>query len=137
LVFGIFQGQRYSPRAVSDLPPVRIPHPHVIVDDAIAEGSPVVEGTKVPVRRLFSWHRQGTTVETLLRRYPQLGPARIFDALAFAYDNLDLMTADLVREREALARETESVSEPPPRSIKERVAEAKAAQEALPFKRER
>jgi uncharacterized protein (DUF433 family) len=73
----------------------------------------MIVGTRVAVRRLFSWHRMGTTVETLLRRFPQLGPARIFDALAFAYDNLDLITADLVREREAmaaqqLADETES-----------------------------
>lgn len=86
------------------LPPVRCPHPHVFLDD---RGSPIVEGTRVPVRRIFSWHRQGTTCETLLRRYPQLGPARIFDALAFAYDNLDLVTADLVREREEYAAELE------------------------------
>lgn len=86
------------------LPPVRVPHPHVIVDQNVAEGAPLIEGTRVPVRRLFSWHRQGTTVETLLRRYPQLGPARIFDALAFAYDNLDLITADLVRERESMSK---------------------------------
>ena len=117
------------------LPPVRIPHPHVILDPAIAEGSPVVEGTRVPVRRLFSWHRQGTTVETLLRRYPQLGPARILDALAFAYDNLDLMTADLLREREGLAREQAAMPEPAPTSTKERLAEAQRAQGTLPFTR--
>jgi len=117
------------------LPPVRVPHPHVYVDPAVGEGSPMIEGTRVPVRRLFSWHRQGTTVETLLRRYPQLGPARIFDALAFAYDNLDLVTADLVREREALARETgEPVEEPAaPQNAKARAAAAAAAQAQLPF----
>ncbi len=122
---------------MSALPPVVIPHPHVVVDESIADGSPVLRGTHVPVRRLFSWHKAGTAVETLLRRYPQLGPARIFDALAFAYDNLDLMAADLVREREALARETEAQVEPPPKSPKERAAEAARAQELLPFKRER
>lgn len=112
------------------LPPVRIPHPHVFIDET---GSPLIEGTRVPVRRLFSWHRQGTTVETLLRRYPQLGPARIFDALAFAYDNLDLITADLVREREALARENNE--EPAPQGKKERAAANAAAQGKLPFEK--
>jgi uncharacterized protein (DUF433 family) len=116
------------------LPPVRIPHPHVVIDPEVGDGAPMIEGTRVPVRRLFSWHRQGTTVETLLRRYPQLGPARIFDALAFAYDNLDLITADLVREREALARETgESPEDAPPTGKKERAAAATAAQGKLPF----
>jgi uncharacterized protein (DUF433 family) len=93
----------------------------------------MVAGTRVPVRRLFGWQRQGTTVETLLRRYPQLGPARILDALAFAYDNLDLMTADLLKEREALARES-TPEEAPPMSPKARAAEAQRAQGTLPFK---
>lgn len=65
-------------------------------------GSPVVKGSKVPVRRLWAWHRRGTTIETLLKRYPQLGAARVLDALAFAYDNQDLMQADLEREHELL-----------------------------------
>jgi len=54
---------------------------------------------------LWSWHRRGTTIETLLKRYPQLGPARVLDALAFAYDNEDLMKVDLERESEALESE--------------------------------
>ena len=53
----------------------------------------------LPVRRLWTWHRGGASVETLLRRYPNLGPARILDALAFAYDNQDLIEADLQREQ--------------------------------------
>ncbi len=68
-------------------------------------GSPCVRGTRVPVRRLWSWHRRGTTIETLLKRYPQLAPAKILDALAFAYDNEDLVEADLARENEALESE--------------------------------
>src|SRR5262249_4705347 len=96
------RGRSLGSGAVPPLPPVRIAHPHVFVD---ADGSPLISGSRVPVRRLFSWHRGGTSVETLLRRYPQLGPARVLDALAFAYDNLELVSADLARERDALARE--------------------------------
>jgi len=84
---------------VSALPPVVVAHPHVEVRDDVLAGSPVVRGSRVPVRRLWSWHRRGVTVETLLKRYPQLGPARVLDALAFAYDNTALVEADLTRER--------------------------------------
>jgi uncharacterized protein (DUF433 family) len=84
---------------VSAFPPVKVPYPHVEVRDDLLSGSPVVRGTRVPVRRLWSWHRRGITVETLLKRYPQLGPARVLCALAFAYDNTDLLEADLARER--------------------------------------
>ena len=92
-----------------------------------------MEGTHVPVRRLFAWHRQGTTVETLLRRYPQLGPARLLDALAFAYDNFDLITQDLDRERALLELEAKPMPEAP-KSAKEREREAKTRQTKLPFK---
>lgn len=58
-------------------------------------------GTRVPVRRLWAWHRAGTSIDTLLKRYPSLGPARILDALAFCYDNRDVVEADLGRENAA------------------------------------
>ena len=72
-------------------------------------GSPVVRGSKVPVRRLWAWHRRGVSVETLLKRYPQLGPGRVLDALAFAYDNSDLVEADLTRERALLGPQVDEV----------------------------
>lgn len=68
-------------------------------------GSPFVlasSGAKVPVRRLWQWHRRGVSVDTLVRRYPTLGWKLILVALAFAYDNRDLVDADLDRERAIL-----------------------------------
>ncbi len=90
------------------LPPVRIAHPHVFCDPSL-QGSPMVAGTKVPVRRLWSWHRKGVAVETLLKRYPQLGASRLLDALSFAYDNVDVIEADLAREEKLLGKEPEPV----------------------------
>ncbi len=91
------------------MPGVRVHHPHVQVDADLLGGSPFVTGSKVPVRRLWAWHRRGVTVETLLKRYPQLGPARILDALAFAYDNTELVEADLTRERALLGPQVDAV----------------------------
>lgn len=95
------RGERSSPLG---LPIILVPHPHVACDLNVLGGSPYVEGSRVPVRRLWAFYRNGTKVETLLRRYPQLGPAKIFDALAFAYDNPEVMDADLQREQEMLKR---------------------------------
>jgi uncharacterized protein (DUF433 family) len=81
------------------LPRVLVPHPHVRLDSAVLAGSPHVEGSRVPVRRLWAWHKGGVSVETLFRRYPHLGPGAILDALAFAYDNPDVIQADVAREQ--------------------------------------
>lgn len=94
---------------MSDLPKVQVQHPHVEVRDDLLAGSPVVHGTRVPVRRLWAWHRKGVTVETLIKRYPALGPSRVLGALAFAYDNQELMAADLARESRMLNEEAEKV----------------------------
>lgn len=81
---------------MSALPPVLVPHPHVELD---AAGRPLVRGTRIPVRRLFAWHQRGVTVDTLVKRYPTLGPAKVLDALSFAYDNAALIEADLAIEQ--------------------------------------
>lgn len=90
---------------MSALPPVKVHHPHVEVRADLLAGSPIVAGTRVPVRRLWAWHRKGVTVETLIKRYPALGPAKVLGALSFAYDNQDLLAADLAREQAMLDSE--------------------------------
>ena len=90
------------------LPVVLIPHPHVRVDPAILGGSPHVSGSRVPIRRIFSFYQDGTKIETILRRFPQLGVARVLDALAFALDNPEVMEADAARESALLSRAGQS-----------------------------
>ena len=84
---------------------VLVPHPHVRVDPNVLGGSPYVVGSRVPVRRLWAFYRNGTSIERLLRRYPQLGPAKLFDALAFAFDNEEVIEADLAREQQLLTED--------------------------------
>ncbi len=86
------------------LPVVLIPHPHVRVDQGVLGGSPYVAGSRVPVRRMFQLFSGGASVERICRRYPQLGPSKVFDALAFALDNPDVIQADIAREQELLER---------------------------------
>jgi uncharacterized protein (DUF433 family) len=91
------------------LPVILTPHPHVRVDKNVLGGSPYVVGSRVPVRRLWAFYRNGTSVERILKRYPQLGPAKVFDALAFALDNQEVVDADLAREESLLAAQKPTV----------------------------
>jgi len=86
------------------LPIVLVPHPHVRSDPNVLGGSPYVHGSRVPVRRLWAFYRSGASIERILKRYPQLGPAKVFDALAFAFDNEEVVNADMAREDDFLAR---------------------------------
>ncbi len=75
-------------------------------------GSPFVVGSRVPVRRLWGFYKTGATVEVLIKRYPRLGPAKILDALAFAFDNREVIEQDLEREQQLLSQLTDQ--SPPP-----------------------
>lgn len=103
---------------------ILVPHPHVRVDASVLGGSPYVVGSRVPVRRLWAFYRKGVTLDTLLRRFPRLGPAKILDALAFAYDNEEVILADIRREEQLLDRA----------EAREKPAKGAAAQQMkLPF----
>lgn len=60
-----------------------------------------------------------------MRRYPQLGPAKVLDALSFAYDNEALVEADLAREQALLLQATPTSA--PPEGLRP------MAQQALPL----
>jgi uncharacterized protein (DUF433 family) len=61
-----------------------IAYPHVALDSS---GRWVIEGTRIPVMRIYTWHRRGVPFEALFKRYPGLKPSQILSAAAFAYDN--------------------------------------------------
>lgn len=64
-----------------------IEHPHVEFRD----GRWYVKDSKVPAFRIYTWHRRGTTFETLFKRYPGLGCAKVLSAVAFIYDNPEVI----------------------------------------------
>lgn len=65
-------------------------HPHV----AFEGRSPIVEGTRVLVRRLWQMHQRGDPIAKIMSRYPRVPPSSILSALAFAYDNRALIEWD-------------------------------------------
>lgn len=94
------------------LPIVLIPHPHVRIDRSVLGGSPFVAGSRVPVRRLWAFYTNGASVEVLIKRYPRLGPGKILDALAFAFDNREVIEQDIEREQVLLRQAGEQTPQP-------------------------
>ncbi len=66
-------------------------YPHIVLH----EGEPAIEGTSITVAHLWSvkcsrmFGRSGASVEKIRAMYPDVPPARILSALAFAFDNQD------------------------------------------------
>jgi len=80
--------------------PDRIPYPHVEIRD----GRAWVCGTKVRVLRLSLWwdRGQGLPVATIMRRYPQLNPAQVLAALAWAEDHPEALEREMADDKRAV-----------------------------------
>lgn len=73
-------------------------------DPSRCGGQPVVGGTRIRVAIILGCYRQGMSVEEIVQQYPTLKPADVHDALAYAYDHLDEVEANLMADDEATVK---------------------------------
>jgi len=73
-------------------------------DLARCGGQPVIAGTRIRVATILKCYRQGMGVEEIVQQYSHLKPADVHDALAYAYDYLDEIEANLAADEEAAVK---------------------------------
>jgi uncharacterized protein (DUF433 family) len=73
-------------------------------DPARCGGQPVVTNTRIRVATILTCYRQGMRVEEIIQQYPDLRPADVHDALAFTYDHLAEIEAQLAADDETVVK---------------------------------
>ena len=82
-----------------------VAHPYISRTAGVSSGSPVVAGTKFPVRSVVGYVlRQGMAPEELVREFPFLTLAQVYDALSYYYDHQVEIDAELRENTEAYWR---------------------------------
>lgn len=67
---------------------IKAKHPYIISLKTHCGGSPVIAGTKFPVRSIvFYILRQGMTPEELVKEFSHLTLPQVYDALSYYYEN--------------------------------------------------
>jgi len=84
--------------------PVRIAHPHVERTAGVQGGRPVIRGTRFPVSSIVQNHRRGLSVEEILREFPHLTPAQVYDALSYYYDHHEQIDWEIAELTDVAAR---------------------------------
>lgn len=82
----------------------RLDYRNIEQDPTRCGGQPVVGGTRIRVAIILACYRQGMRVEEIVQQYPTLKPADVHDALAYAYDHLDEIEADVLADDEATVK---------------------------------
>lgn len=77
---------------------------NIETDPSRCGGQPVVTGTRIRVATVLGCYRQGMTVEEIVQQYSPLKPADVHDALAYAYDHIEEIEADLAADDEAAVK---------------------------------
>jgi len=66
---------------------VKTEHPHIVQIEGVCGGSPVVVGTRIPVRAIIGYYKLGLSVEEILEGMPCLTAAQVYDALSYYHDH--------------------------------------------------
>jgi uncharacterized protein (DUF433 family) len=85
----------------------KVIHPYIISRKDYCGGSPVIVGTKFPVRAVVHYAlKRGLAPEELVQEFPHLTLAQIYDALSYYYDHKDDIEQELAENTEARLRPT-------------------------------
>jgi uncharacterized protein (DUF433 family) len=71
-------------------------HPHIVRQVGVCGGSPIIRGTRISVRHVAVLWKGGDTAEEIVRTYPHLQPAWVYDAISYYLDHKE----DIEREIE-------------------------------------
>lgn len=82
----------------------KLDYRNIELDPERCGGQAVVGGTRIRVGILLSCYRQGMSVEEIVQQYPTIKPADVHDALAYAYDHLDEIEAEMAADDEATVK---------------------------------
>ncbi|MCP4626338.1 MAG: DUF433 domain-containing protein [bacterium] len=69
----------------------RTDHPHIVKVERVANGEPIIFGTRIMVRTIAEQYRLGTSIEDILWDFPQLTSALVHDALSYYHDHKEEM----------------------------------------------
>ncbi len=70
----------------------------------ILGGRPRIDNTRVSVRSIAGWYRQGYTPEEISEQYEHLNLAQIYSALAYYHANRQKIDADIHRDESEYER---------------------------------
>jgi uncharacterized protein (DUF433 family) len=70
-------------------------HPYVERRPGVQGGRAVIKGSRFPVSSIVLNHRRGLSVDEILREFPDLKPAEVYDVLSYYYDHQAEIEADI------------------------------------------
>ncbi|MBA7681386.1 hypothetical protein ES703_89724 [subsurface metagenome] len=78
---------------------LKVSHPHITMDESICNNSPIIVGTRTPVRSIVNYYKDGLSPEEIIVKLSHLKLSEVYDALSFYYDNKELIDSEIEENR--------------------------------------
>jgi uncharacterized protein (DUF433 family) len=88
----------------ADISMSKLDYRNIEQDPVRCGGQPVIGATRIRVGIVLGCYRQGMSVEEIVQQFLSLKPADVHDALAYSYDHLDEIEADLAADNEVAVK---------------------------------
>ena len=75
-------------------------HPYVVRRDGVHGGRPVIAGTRIPVSTIVERIQLGDTPEDIVRDFPPLTLAQVYDALSYYHEHRQEIDAEIATNKE-------------------------------------
>ena len=83
----------------------KMDHPYIVSHKDYCGGSPVIKGTKFPVRSIVNYVlRQGISPEEMVREFSHLTLAQVYDALSYYCDHKETIDREIQENSEEKLR---------------------------------
>ena len=70
-------------------------YPHIGSDPEIADGKPIIVGTRITVRCIAGYYQMGMSADEILTTLLHLTPSQIHSALAYYFDHQEEVDKDI------------------------------------------
>lgn len=77
-------------------PAKNLEYPHITSNPNIANGAPLIEGTRITVHTVAGYYQMGMNVDEILSTLSHLSAAQVHSALAYYFDHQDEIDTELL-----------------------------------------
>jgi uncharacterized protein (DUF433 family) len=78
---------------------IQTEHCHIVRNEEILSGEPIIKGTRTPVRAIVEMWRINVSPEEIPQRLPHISLSQVFDALSYYLDNQAEINAHIEHNR--------------------------------------
>jgi uncharacterized protein (DUF433 family) len=93
-------------------------YPHIGSDPEIADGKPIIVGTRITVRCVAGYYQMGMSADEILITLPHLTPSQVHSALAYYFDHQEEVDKDLSESSDVEFWKSQIVPHPNQKALK-------------------